>query len=486
MNQIRFDGWTLRQDSGELLRDGRRIRLSPQPFQVLLELVARPGDVLTREHLVATLWPKGVVDFDTALNSVVRRLRTALGDTAETPRYIETVPRRGYRFIGVLDSPSAAPSPVTPPADPTMDVRVRAARPRLQFAAAGVLAGTMLAVSGWFAFESRAGAEVAHAPAGDALAALEAQDPVSADRYRRARFLLQRRGTGDLKRAREYFTNLVALAPTFAPAHAGLASVNFLEAVHGHVDRAAGLERAAVAARRALQLDPSSVEALVRLAAVAKLSGDTAKQQSLLARAWELEPDNVFALGARSTDAARSGHFDAAVVYAQRASAAEPLNLALRYNLAVALFWAGRYEAAQQSLDDLREIDPAYRADLVAQLAIVRGQANDALRVAQSWPDDAAKWHALALAHHAAAHAADADAALNRLIEAYGRADPVRVAEVYAFRGERERAFEWLARAADRAAVQGVPPLQPWMLRLSPFVAPLRDDPRWRQLTQSG
>jgi tetratricopeptide (TPR) repeat protein len=256
--------------------------------------------------------------------------------------------------------------------------------------------------------------------------------------------------------------------------------------MYGQVDRGAGLEGAAAAARRALQLDPSSVEALVRLATVAKLTGDAAQHRSLLARAMEVEPDNVFALGARSNDAARSGHLDAAVVYAQRASAAEPLNLALRYNLAVAQFWAGRYEAAQQSIDDLREIDPAYRAVLVAQLAIVRGQANDALRVAQAWPDDAAKWHALALAHHAAGRAGDADAALARLIEAHGRADPVRVAEVYAFRGERERAFEWLARAADRAVVQSVPPLQPWMLSLSPFVAPLRDDPRWRQVTQSG
>ena len=100
-------------------------------MQVLRELVAHAGSVVPREQLIALLWPKGVVDFDTGLNTVIRKLRSALGDTSDTPRYIETLPRRGYRFIGVLDpdpdaasavSPTAtvpAASPVSPPAHPS-------------------------------------------------------------------------------------------------------------------------------------------------------------------------------------------------------------------------------------------------------------------------------------------------------------------------------------------------------------------------------
>ena len=71
---------------------------------LLKELIAHAGEVVTREHLIAILWPKGVVDFDTGLNTAVRKLRNALGDTVDTPRYIETLPRRGYRFIGTLDA----------------------------------------------------------------------------------------------------------------------------------------------------------------------------------------------------------------------------------------------------------------------------------------------------------------------------------------------------------------------------------------------
>ena len=114
-SKLRFDGWVLDPESGELERAGRRIRLQEQPVLVLRELIAHAGSVVTREQLIALLWPKGVVDFDTGLNTVIRKLRGALGDPAETPRYIETLPRRGYRFIGMLDPDPEAASSISPP-----------------------------------------------------------------------------------------------------------------------------------------------------------------------------------------------------------------------------------------------------------------------------------------------------------------------------------------------------------------------------------
>jgi DNA-binding winged helix-turn-helix (wHTH) protein len=112
---IRFDGWELRMDSGELAKDGRKTRLQDQPLQILEELLSHPGELVTREQLIARLWPKGVVDFDTGLNSAVRKLRIALHDEVGTPRYIETVPRKGYRFIAAVDPQPATPaSPAAP------------------------------------------------------------------------------------------------------------------------------------------------------------------------------------------------------------------------------------------------------------------------------------------------------------------------------------------------------------------------------------
>ncbi len=80
-----------------------------------MELLTHPGDVVTRERLVQVLWPKGVVDFDNSLNAVVRKLRAVLGDDSETPRYIETLPRQGYRFIGAVQAWREMPEVVVEP-----------------------------------------------------------------------------------------------------------------------------------------------------------------------------------------------------------------------------------------------------------------------------------------------------------------------------------------------------------------------------------
>lgn len=123
--KLRFDGWVLDSDSGELEREGVRIRLQEQPARVLLELIDHAGSLVTREQLIARLWPKGVVDFDTSLNTVIRKLRSALEDVADTPRYIETLPRRGYRFIGALEPALAAAQESGTTA--SLEVAVRAA-----------------------------------------------------------------------------------------------------------------------------------------------------------------------------------------------------------------------------------------------------------------------------------------------------------------------------------------------------------------------
>src|SRR5215470_16421821 len=98
---IHFDGFELNPRTGELVRDGERVQLQEAPLRVLLTLLERPGELVTREELTSQLWPAGTfVDFERGLNKAVNKLRDALGDSAEQPRFIETLPRRGYRFIG--------------------------------------------------------------------------------------------------------------------------------------------------------------------------------------------------------------------------------------------------------------------------------------------------------------------------------------------------------------------------------------------------
>src|ERR1700754_2888504 len=104
--------------TGELTRLGRRIRLQGQPFQLLAMLLEKPGVLVTRDELHVKLWPETTVDFDHGLNKAISKIREALGDSAENPRFIETVARRGYKFLAdvkVVDDEPAAPEVLAVP-----------------------------------------------------------------------------------------------------------------------------------------------------------------------------------------------------------------------------------------------------------------------------------------------------------------------------------------------------------------------------------
>jgi Tol biopolymer transport system component/DNA-binding winged helix-turn-helix (wHTH) protein len=105
--------------AGELRRNGSKVKLQEQPLQILTMLLEKPGDVVTRAELQKKLWPADTfVDFDHSLNAAIRRLRDTLGDTAENPRFVETVARRGYRFLTPVNGASAEPEP-PPPVPPS-------------------------------------------------------------------------------------------------------------------------------------------------------------------------------------------------------------------------------------------------------------------------------------------------------------------------------------------------------------------------------
>jgi DNA-binding winged helix-turn-helix (wHTH) protein len=105
---IRFTIFELDLAAGELRKNGARVRLQEQPFQILVYLLDRAGEVVTREELRQKLWPADTfVDFDHSLNTAVNKLREALGDSASSPRYVETLARRGYRFLAPVQSGGA-------------------------------------------------------------------------------------------------------------------------------------------------------------------------------------------------------------------------------------------------------------------------------------------------------------------------------------------------------------------------------------------
>src|ERR1700677_2391480 len=96
---FRFGVFEVDVRNGELTRQGKRLSLQEQPFRLLVMLIERPGELVSREEVRQRLWPQTIVDFDHGLNKAISKIRDALGDSAENPRFIQTVARRGYRFL---------------------------------------------------------------------------------------------------------------------------------------------------------------------------------------------------------------------------------------------------------------------------------------------------------------------------------------------------------------------------------------------------
>jgi TolB-like protein len=124
LNPLRYGTFELDVRSRELRDGSTRVRLQEQPFEILRLLLEHPGDVVTRDELQRRLWPEGTfVDFEHSLNAAIKRLRAALGDNADQPKFVETVPRRGYRFIAAThDIDVAAKTGVRVPPRPRLVV----------------------------------------------------------------------------------------------------------------------------------------------------------------------------------------------------------------------------------------------------------------------------------------------------------------------------------------------------------------------------
>src|SRR5215472_1537029 len=121
---FRFDTFELDAHAGELRKQGVKLRLPGQPLLVLAALLKRAGDLVTRDELRGELWPEDTfVDFDHSLHNAIARIREVLGDSADKPRYIETLPRRGYRFIGKVDGPASNATPSPAERSSTPDIR---------------------------------------------------------------------------------------------------------------------------------------------------------------------------------------------------------------------------------------------------------------------------------------------------------------------------------------------------------------------------
>ena len=150
---IRFGLFELDPVAGQLTRQGANLRLPQQPMLLLAMLLERPGEILTREELRQRLWSSDVfVDFDHGLNKSIQKIRDALGDSPASPRYIETIPRVGYRFIAPVSGNKLAPVIVEQQRRPAAATATQAGSPRLRWWMLAMGAAAAIAIAGLYFF----------------------------------------------------------------------------------------------------------------------------------------------------------------------------------------------------------------------------------------------------------------------------------------------------------------------------------------------
>jgi DNA-binding winged helix-turn-helix (wHTH) protein/tetratricopeptide (TPR) repeat protein len=468
-SKIRFGDFEADLRAGELRKHGYRLRLQEKPFQVLAAILERPGDLVTRDELHQRLWGTDTfVDFDNNLNTAVYKLREALGDTTDTPRYIETRPKKGYRFIGTIE---AAP-PATANTE-SVAAAVGAAPPprarRWRLAAACALVAALIAAASYIAVATSS-------------TAASARNSAAQEAFLKGRYFMDKGGAENLQRAAAYFEQSIAGDPGFARAHAELA--NALAAFPS--DRRDHSARARAAALKAIELEPKLADAHHRLAAIYMYEDwnwNGAGEE--FARAARLAPDSATIHHSYAGYFSAMGRHDLALDEMLQALRLDPVSVAVSADTGWYWFVARRYDEAIAQSKKALELEATHRgAHYYVLLALLaKGDAVEA----RDW---AAKYLALlggTQEEIVRVTTGEPDAGLSafwqiRLSRAQERAtaEPVPAQELallYASLGDTENALFYL----DQAYEEHTGWLLPFM-RVYPPLDALRTHPRFLAL----
>jgi DNA-binding winged helix-turn-helix (wHTH) protein/Flp pilus assembly protein TadD len=422
---LQFDGWTINRVSGEMTRDGRSTRLQQQPLRILLELFDRAGEIVTREQLVKALWPQGVVDFDNGLNVAMRKLRVALDDVGDAPKYIETLPKVGYRFVA--KSAVAADAPIAPRRLP------RAAGWTLAFVLVALVAG----IGVWIG--SRQAER--HVPSARAH-----------ELYVQGMHERSRRDIDATGLALEKLEAAIKEDPEYAEAWAGYSRALTGAVVRQKLTPAEGLPKVRAAAERALALDPTVQDALVTLMHVhMDFDKDFAAATRDLEKAMRLGSPSASLWHYSAMWNAQQGRVEAGLADMRRARAMEPMTLLLSSNYALILFNARRYDEAIELLTPIVEANPGFDTgrSVLARALTATGRFDEALAQLEARKDIGAWQGDLGVLYAKMGRHDDALREIARLdaLQTAGFGESYDLAAIYAMLGRLDEGCEMLARA---------------------------------------
>jgi len=294
--------------------------------------------------------------------------------------------------------------------------------------------------------------------------------------YLQGRYFFERRDRESLERALSYYEQAITLDSSYALAWAQIAQVRANQADRGYLPTKEGYEKARTAAEKALALDPNLAEANSAFGWIkATYDWDWAAADAFYQRALALEPGNATVVRAAGGLAASLGRLDEALALHRRAVELDPLSAAARMNLGTYSYYSGQFDEALAAFRKSLELSPALPAvhhDL-GRVYLAEGRPQEALAEIQQEHEPVWRLFGQVLVYHALNKKNEADAALSEFIAKYSDGSAYQVAGAYAFRGQTEKAFEWL----DKAYAGRDPGLSD--VKVDPLLSNIRSEPRY-------
>jgi DNA-binding winged helix-turn-helix (wHTH) protein/tetratricopeptide (TPR) repeat protein len=472
MRTVTFGPYRLDLDTGELCRSDIPLKLQPQPAKLLVLLVERAREVVTRDEIRRIVWGADTfVDFDQSVNFCVRQIRTALHDHADTPCYVETLPRRGYRFIAPVQrvtEGSGTPAVLEPS---FLKTRRRVMSRRLAIVSAMLIITTAV-----------------FATAAIRQSRLRAAKITSGayEHVELGQFFLNKVTRADTVTAIEHFEAATKVDPGFAPAYAGLADAYnqqagvFIAAQPPTNARLLALR----AATRAIQLDPTLAAAYTALGYTTLHELDWTTAGKALRRAIELNPRYTRAHLTYASYLASQRRFKEAIAEAQEALEIEPASLRVRQVLAWMLYFDRQYDGAIRELQTLVDMDRTFTLARfhLGEALLVSGRFEEAIPTLQKVVDETAAAPAplglLAMAYAGAHQREEVQRIVADMEErsATETVPPGALLLAYIALGDKPRAIDMLERGyAERDNYEI------W-IDASPLMDSLREEPRYQAL----
>lgn len=465
---VRFGLFEAELRAGELRKSGVRVKIQDLPFRALKLLLDHPNEVVTREELRQELWPQDVfVDFDRGISSAIKRLRDALGDSADNPIFVETIDRRGYRWIAPLHPLEGASAPnATGPEKAVMEGRRETPPWRNLVFVLPVLA---LLFAAWIFRpdyrDAKAGAKSVAATSPDGFH--HAANREAEDFYLKGRFYWNKRTPESLNQAVDSFTQAIVHDPNYSDAYVGLADCYNLMREYTLMPATEAYPRALAAAKKAVELDDHSSAAHASLAFVSFYGmWDAGTADEEFRRAIDLDPNNANAHHWYATYLQTVRRFEESLNEIDRAQALDPHSSSILADRGMLLWRAGHREEALRLLHQLEQADPDALSprrylkfvdleigDNVGYLAEMNKESLLLHDASLSTIADAAE---KGFAAHGARGMLEGQVDQQKKVYSQGKLSPFYLAETYSMLGNTEEALKYLDACYDRHAQETV------------------------------